>query len=433
MHKLIAAAAAAVVLLVACTSGDDGGSSGSPTTEGATSPEAGRAPGVTEETIKLGVSYVDLEAISEVTNIDHGDYEAAYQALIDDVNARGGIHGRTIEPVFAPVSPIGTQPAEEACVRLTEDEPVFAAIGQFIADAPLCYLEAHETAVIGGSMTPERLDRATAPWFTTEAGSDLDDDAIRAFSERGLLDGDVAVFAALPDEALVRGEIEPLLEELDVEPVEVAVLDAPENDPAAQNAATAVIAERFRSAGADTVLVVGVAGLSWANGTEATDYRPQALYTRLPSIAAYYRDAAGRDLSVLDGAYAAERYGSNADRFAQPSMQDCLGVLEDAGIELTDPADLAPGDPEPHVSAFHACWHFTLFTAIAEAAGENLDYATFRQAGENLGEITIPGFPDPFQYGPPPAADGDPPAYVFAWDPDAQDFVLDEGQEDDSS
>ena len=94
------------------------------------------------------------------STISHGDYEAAYQALFDDINASGGIHGRTLEPVFAPINPVGTDGADAACVELTEDEDVFVVTGFFLDDTVLCPLETHETAVVGGVQTPERLERA---------------------------------------------------------------------------------------------------------------------------------------------------------------------------------------------------------------------------------------------------------------------------------
>ena len=72
------------------------------------------APGVTADTIKLGVVYADLAAIADLIKLDHGDYESAYQAMIDEVNANGGVLGRRIEPVFAGVNPIDPVGAESA-------------------------------------------------------------------------------------------------------------------------------------------------------------------------------------------------------------------------------------------------------------------------------------------------------------------------------
>jgi hypothetical protein len=422
MRRYLALAAAGL-LLFGCTSGEQPDSGRGDNGAGTGS---GPAPGVTDDTIKIGVTYVDLAAVAEVVNLDHGDYEAAYGALFDDINAHGGIHGRTVEPVFAPVSPLGTQPAEEACVRLTEDEAVFAVLGFFQADAPLCYLEAHQTAVVGGAMTPERLERAAAPWFTTEPGSDLQGDAVRALADEGELDGEVAVFATAPDQALLEDTVLPLLDELGIEPVDTGVLDAPENDVAAQNAATGVIAERFRAAGADIVLVVGAGGVSWAGGIEATDYRPRTLFTDLNNILGYTTDEAGRDLSILDEAVAGHVYRAPADRPLDewPNLRECLAIQREAGLEIEDPADVSEGEPEQFVASWSACRNVTLLRAIADAAGEDLNYGTFQQAGHDLGELTLPGFPDPFRYGPPPATDGDPPAYLFDWDPSGEDFVV---------
>ena len=76
-------------------------------------------------------------------------------------------------PVFAPINPLGTAPAQEACVKLTEDEKVFAAIGFFHGDAPLCYVEQHDTPVLGGTRRPTYLKRAKAPWFTLEPGAEV--------------------------------------------------------------------------------------------------------------------------------------------------------------------------------------------------------------------------------------------------------------------
>ena len=85
---------------------------------------------MTKDKIKIGVTYVDLAAVRATgIKLDHGDYEKAFQTVIDDINAKGGINGRKIVPVFAPINPIGTDPAQAACVKLTEDEKVFAVIG----------------------------------------------------------------------------------------------------------------------------------------------------------------------------------------------------------------------------------------------------------------------------------------------------------------
>jgi len=428
MRRYLGLASAAFVLLAGCTSGSshtsakaaDSGTTGATTAAHA---DDARAPGVTADTIKVGVSYVDLKAIRNLTTIDHGDYEAAYRAMFDDINAHGGINGRKIVPVFAPVNPVGTQPAEAACVKLTQDQQVFAVMGFFQSDAPLCYVETHDTAVIGGAMTPDRLKRAKAPWFAFDPSSDQESDVISMFAKKNLLDGKLAVFSTSLDQALLKGVVSPLLAKLGIKPVATSVLDAPDNDVAAQNAATQVIAEKFKSAGATKVLIIGDGGLTWANGVEKTDYRPQLLFTKINSIAAFYKDKAARDLSLMKGALLGDLYGPAAASRDEGKMKACLAIQEKAGLQIpADPDSIPNNAPNQYVSSAAACQNVSLFKAIAEKAGKTLNYGTFRNAGEHLGSFDMPGSPQPYHYGPAPALDGNPPIYLYSWNPATKGF-----------
>jgi Periplasmic binding protein len=422
----LAAILVAGALLVGCTAGDDTASEdtsgASDTTAGSTPVATGPAPGVTDDSITVGVTYVDLASLGDVVNISHGDYELAYQALFDDINAEGGINGRTIDPVIVGINPVGTEAADAACVELTEDEDAFIVMGFFLADAVTCVVNTHETAVIGGSMNAELLDQARAPWYTTEAGTDVQTDVIRAMADAGEFDGTLGVFAGAGDAAQMNDVVLPLLDELGVEVAESAAVDAPPDDIAAVNAATGVIAERFDASGVDQVLTVGQSGLAWASGTESLDYRPQLLLTDPNSILAYAGDTAGRDLSVLDDAVAGNLYGGAENIYNLPAMQECIGVIEDAGGEVPEPATLEEG-MDLYVSAFTACQNVTLLRALLEAAGEDLNYGSLAAGAEGL-EVQLPGDPEPDTYGSPPAADGDRAAYLYDWDPDELDFVI---------
>ena len=102
----------AALALAGCASGDDDSSSATTSGGGSatTGSASGPAPGVTADSIKIGVTYVDTKALAAVNlNYDLGDHEATYKALFDDINAKGGINGRKIEPIFAPIDP--SQPA----------------------------------------------------------------------------------------------------------------------------------------------------------------------------------------------------------------------------------------------------------------------------------------------------------------------------------
>ena len=104
---------------------------------------AGKAPGVTEDSIKIGVTYVDLESIQDIVDLDYGDYEATYQALFDDLNDQGGINGRRLTGVRA--GRAGRhRVGRRACLQLTEEDEVFVTVGHFLNDTVLGHVEEHD-------------------------------------------------------------------------------------------------------------------------------------------------------------------------------------------------------------------------------------------------------------------------------------------------
>ena len=53
---------------------------------------------MTSNTITIGVTYVDLASVAQfIHGLDQGNYQAVYQALINNINAHGGIDGRTLK------------------------------------------------------------------------------------------------------------------------------------------------------------------------------------------------------------------------------------------------------------------------------------------------------------------------------------------------
>ncbi len=392
----------------------------------------GPAPGVTDDTIRIGITYIDLGSIEGLT-LNHGDYEANYRAVIDMHNAAGGVNGRILEPVFAPISLADGGNADAVCVQLTEDEEVFVVMGFFLDDAPACYVEGHGQAIIGGTMTEDLLARANAPWFTTEIGGDFEFEAAQTFAEEGLLDGPFAIYASVAEEGVVNDSILPALEAAGVAPLEIAINDAPTNDTAANESLNAAILQRFEVVGVETVLAPGNSSTSFAQALETSSYRPRLLATNSGSLIGWINSADERDLSVLDNVVAANTFGPDSAIFSEPRLVECIDAVKAAGLYWIGPDDYLAGvnpDQEfqegerPFVSTRAACAALALFTQIATAAGPNLNYASFQAAGYEIGDVQIPGIPDPYFYGPPPSSDGDPPVYLYHWDQASESFVI---------
>jgi hypothetical protein len=77
-------------------------------TSGASSAFAAQA-GVTSTSITVGAPYVDLASLQALgISINQGSYPDAYNALVANVNATGGINGRKLKVVLTPVNPTGT-------------------------------------------------------------------------------------------------------------------------------------------------------------------------------------------------------------------------------------------------------------------------------------------------------------------------------------
>ena len=220
--------------------------------------------GVTPTSIKLGITYLDTAAIKSIVNIDPGNYQVAYTALIHQINAKGGINGRKIVPVFEPIDPIGTSPAATACTALTGDDKVFSVIGFFQAADTACYVETHDTPIVGATLSNAEAAQAKAPWFNNIiSDNDLIPKEMEAFKQEGVFaKKKVAVVGDSSDKAEMNLVL-PELKRLKVNVVQTAVNSVPDNDQAATNSEYATIALKFREAGANVVIAVGDAGVSW--------------------------------------------------------------------------------------------------------------------------------------------------------------------------
>ena len=424
MRKYLLLTLVAALLLVACKSTSSTSSSASTNTTVAPATDT-RAPGVTADSIQVGVVWVDLSSLESILHINQGDFPKAYQAIVDDINAKGGIHGRKLVATIVGVNPTSQSAADAACTKLTQDTKVFVAVGFFLADNVLCYVNTNATATIGGAQTPSRLAQAKAPWFSTDAGENLEINVVKSLAKAGKLNGKVAVMSTAADQGLLNDKIKPALKAAGITPVASAVLDAPTNDTTATYAQAATISERFKAAGATQVILVGESAPgSYLPGLAKTDYRPQLVFADLNGTQAYTSNK-GNDFSVLKGSITGGPFGPADARLALPGpTKACMDVQRKAGLVIKPSSQVPEGQPDQFVSSALACQQMALLTAILQKAGPTLNYGTFAAAGNSLGKIVLPSFPDAWTFGAPPNADGNPKVYVFQWNSSTNQFDI---------
>lgn len=397
-RALVAVIAASAVALAACGGGSTASTTTTTSGSSSTTAASGPTPGVTASTIKIGIPYVDLASVAQFTGgLNQGNYPATYQALITAINKQGGINGRQIQATFVAVSPIGSTASSAACTQLTEDDQVFAVTGFFQNDDPVCYTQLHTTPVIGGTMTTQLLANSTAAWFTTiPISNNLEPATIRAAAKAGVFKGKkVAVMSLSNEPSGLTTSVLGALSRAGVKPVATATVVANTSDPqAALQQISGVVSLKFQNAGANVVVLVGQAPQPWGEATASGSYHPRMIATNYNDATAYTSSASAAP-APLAGAVSANvqalTSGTTAIGWADPAMQQCLATVEAAGQKVVPPTVEDRNGNDSYVSVVQACQNLALFKSIATKAGRNLTRATFAQAGDTLGSVSIPG------------------------------------------
>lgn len=355
--------------------------------------------GVTADTIELGAISFDSELLASLglSAVSFGDQNLAYQTFVDEVNARGGIHGRMLNLTAEAYLPTTASEAEPICVRLTEDIGVFAVLGSFLAGsvaANECIVGQHDTIMVGGVHTAAEFDAASAPWVSSlmsirrmyAAGVQLLDD-------NGYLDDDpdIGIIAVVDEVDDVEKALVPALEDLGHDP-ETYVLDIFLGDLIVAGGATDAVRQRMEADGIDLVL------LAYSSIIRTPQDLLNAGWDK--PIVSLAPNEFMETIDVVSSSTPEESDGvigmgglTPDEKFALRSSQRCIEIFEAANpdIEVLPVYQVPPGEPRWIVSVLSACAEVTLFEAIATSAGVDLTNDSFRAAAEALGEIDVPG------------------------------------------
>ncbi|WP_419847361.1 ABC transporter substrate-binding protein [Candidatus Poriferisocius sp.] len=348
--------------------------------------------GVTETEIAVGVAAIDPVQINEMFGIDIGIFpvQDLYAALSEDLNERGGIHGRNVVVHVISFLPIGSTDSERVCTELIEDKKVFVVIGQFLEDNALCITELHGHPYVGhfGENT-ERQERSNGLFFATEmkqtrmrVGGTAE--MIRA----GDLDGyNVGIYYEAPPDKEYADAVEPLLEEAGINVVGVYSPGSPTTDTVQNEQNTDNISTRMEADGVDLILnlsnVYGIIGSVQRIGWEVRIAHTNGQAADRLTIA---------DDQGLEDEYMARTFAvttnkpTSEEALADPGVQQCLAVFEER--TSNEPLDLTNDDIVNGIT--NHCRAFALTVKILEAAGGNITPETFRAAAEGLGTFDLP-------------------------------------------
>ena len=186
-------------------------------------------PGVTASTIRVGIPYVDLSSLAALgIKLNQGSFPDAYNAMIANLNAHGGINGRKVVPYLVAVNPTGTAAASTACTQLTEDDKVFVALAPL---SPNCYLQQHHTPTIQ-AQAQVGTSAGSAPNFTLEApAAAYDPLQVAVFDKEGVFKGKkVGVYGGTTADEQELSVVQSALKKLHVNVVVSALNAAPATD-----------------------------------------------------------------------------------------------------------------------------------------------------------------------------------------------------------
>lgn len=386
-------------------------------------PFAASWTGVTAETIRIGVVWSDLDELRELglVDINYGDIPLVWQTLIDEINAQGGVLGRNLEMVFDQYNPVDSSSVDEMCGRLTEDNEVFAVVGSLAGPAlegVLCIIETQETIMVGGTHRPDLLDRARAPWISTEWNQERRFRALLdLYEDQGLLEGRLALLDDHREHnGLTTDTVLPALDALGKELALELTGTAEGADELALESQIAVFAELLRSDGVETLLIVQSAIALGLPLIREAGFEGTILTIDGGSYLAGLGGFDERDPSIYAGAYGPTAFGSE-QVWAMESTQRCVDTFTNANPDIeVMPSDQVPdGDPAWASVLLPACRFLDLFTMAAEAAGPDLTPTTFEQAAHQLGSFELPG--QPFNSIAPGKLDADDGMGLGVFDP----------------
>lgn len=352
------------------------------------------ATGVTATTIKLGIAQSDWAELANLglAQVNRGERGEVAEALLAELNENGGICGRTVEFVQAYNLPFGTETALASCLELTQDEQVFAVIGgyggQGTQAANLCVTEAQDTALVGANFTQSERDQATAPWVTTDLGTDRRAATlVAAIEAEGLLDqfANVAVHSDIDSQATVDETLVPALEAAGVNVVERTVLDVPPGDVQAGIPAWRTFLELYRSKQVDAVFLEGDVAFAFEqlvqSGLDVTVFA-----SNQSALSSAFDQSSDRNALTGISLESPFEHENRNDR-----MDECWNVFtRRTGIEIVGPSDLPDDEINWYTPVSVMCRNLDLFVQLAAAAGPELTNETLQAAIDGFGPIELP-------------------------------------------
>ena len=383
MRQRVAILLIGLLALGAC--GDDSAD------DGASTPSA---RGVTADAVKVGFAIVDLKSLAAQGIKDpyglRQDAQQVLQALVDDVNADGGVNGRRIDPVFKKVDFLDPNAQRAACLAFVQDDAVFGVVDTFAFSRPDtqgCLAAENKTPVVSASPGTDAELAKNAPYLVSLRKSETRTlkDLVLGAKEEGFFDAakgfkKLGIVSHACRQELVDGPagLKRLLADAGV----AGTLSNFQIDCTLQGEQSIGEAAVLRHKQDDVTHVMLLAGNQAIAGYTgaATKARYFPKYFQSDYQSATENIGAGiYDPQQFDGvrAYTTLNRGKPAD---YQGVRRCNDVLSAARVPVID-------DFARNTEAVAFCDHFELFTRALRGAGSSPTAESWAQAVRRVGSF----------------------------------------------
>ncbi len=403
------------------TTASGGGQSGSgsavPVSQASTS-----SRGVSAKSINVVFPVVSLNSLAGkegfASDAEFGEQTKAINFYVNQVNAQGGINGRTINPIITNFDPTNEADMRALCKDWTEGSPaafaVLDGVGDWTGDNQLCITQEGHTPFIGQWTTVTNWTNEGSPylWWTGPDDAVILQAVVNWGLSSGLIGGTkkVGVIAGdrASDQLALNDYLLPDLRTAGVTPVVETIASDP-SDTATTDTQAPLVVQQLRSDGVTSVIPLIPFNVFYPvlQAQTAQQYYPKLLLSdyeesiesALGLIPVPYENALngqeGLTTETLGGGLNPSNYTGPLGY--DPGVNACWTPWHKAYPQI--PAGDTTDYLEQQGPVVGWCQEITLFAQAARAAGPDLNRRTFVTA---LSKVTnFPGTSTPIlSFGP---------------------------------
>lgn len=353
---------------------------------------AAAGPGVTDSKIYVGASFsrdaASANAAVGADDSDPGDARTYYNAVIKDLNARGGLAGHQVEPIYYEFEANSTASADSqmqaACTHWTDDNKVFTIFSVNRAILQQC---AHRAGILGidsgfSASTRDTFQRYPRHIEVNSVRLDrIGSFVVPGLHNQGYFDANARIgIVTWDDQSYVKAvetDFKPALARVGQKVQEVARVAVPQSlDGVGESQASISAAVlRFRHQNITHVMILdgpaGIAGgglitLLFLQSAESQAYRPRYGFNTTNAQTNSTRSEVPEAQLEKSVGVTWSNYADETDQGIRPNPQRrrCLRLLSSSGVDVSNGT--------ARELAINACSDLWFLEAAVEAGGQTL-------------------------------------------------------------